>query len=368
MTDILLKSLKRNLSAGGPLYKRLLTGIRRFCLSQPEGTPFPPERELASELGISRTALRHAFDAAEREKLIIRCWAKGSFVAKHQELKKILLLIPENTNITMPWNYILPGIHTRCVELNVLLSQMPVLFMRSQTAEDNLDFLQREQFTGILFFGSWKDAPELDPLKRSHLPVLIPHAGDIWCYTAGFPCERIDEKAAFTEALDYLISAGHRKIISIGLDVKDSKSWRGYDAQEYTALLKSRGADPSPELLVNVPYEQPLLEQQLGAVLKKRKDATAILCFSDFFAMMAMEFLRKRKIRIPGQLSVMGFCGYPGGAYLNPPLTTIDFDYYQIGIRSVDLLLEIAAGKEVPAKTDTPYRLCVRESVRSIGT
>ena len=40
-------------AGGGPLYKRLLAAIRQYCRTHQEGSPFPPERELAEELGVS---------------------------------------------------------------------------------------------------------------------------------------------------------------------------------------------------------------------------------------------------------------------------------------------------------------------------
>ena len=351
-------------AGSGPLYKRLLTAIRHYCRTHKEGSPFPPERELAEELGVSRTALRHALELAEQEKLIVRCWAKGTYVASREPLRKLLLILPDSNDITRPWNYIIPGIHSRCEQLGVMTAQIPVRFMRSQPTDENLAFLRRENFTGIFHFDTWQGSPELDALEQSGIPVLFPHSWNRLDY-GPFYYNRTDVKNAFDEALQELVSAGHHSIVSIGTQSRFD-NWRGRDEAEYEALLQSRGADPSPDLRIKVPYDQNDLERELGKVLAKRPDASAVLCFSDFYAMMVLEFLRKIRIPVPERISVMGFCGYPGGAFLSPPLSTIDFGYREIGIRSVDRILAIAAGNDPQKEFFSPYRLVRRDSVRNI--
>lgn len=351
-------------AGSGPLYKRLLAAIRHYCRTHKEGSPFPPERELAEELGVSRTALRHALELAEQEKLIVRCWAKGTYVASREPLRKLLLILPDSNDITRPWNYIIPGIHSRCEQLGVMTAQIPVRFMRSQPTDENLAFLRRENFTGIFHFDTWQGSPELDALEQSGIPVLFPHSWNRLDY-GPFYYNRTDVKNAFDEALTELVSAGHHSIVSIGTQSRFD-NWRGRDEAEYEALLQSRGADPSPDLRIKVPYDQNDLERELGKVLAKRPDASAVLCFSDFYAMMVLEFLRKIRIPVPERISVMGFCGYPGGAFLSPPLSTIDFGYREIGIRSVDRILAIAAGNDPQKEFFSPYRLVRRDSVRNI--
>ena len=314
---------------------------------------------------MSRTALRHALDLAEQEKLIVRCWAKGTYVASHEPLRKLLLILPDSNDITRPWNYIIPGIHSRCEQLNVMTAQIPVRFMRSQPTEENLAFLQRENFTGIFHFDTWQGSPELDALEQSGIPVLFPHSWNRLDY-GPFYYNRTDVRNAFDEALAELVSAGHHTIVSIGTR-SQFDNWRGRDDAEYETLLKSRGADPSPELRIKVLYDHPQqLETALGSVLEKRPEVSAVLCFSDFYAMMVLEFLRKIQIPVPDRISVMGFCGYPGGAFLSPPLSTIDFGYREIGIRSVDRILAIAAGTDRQKEFFSPYRLVRRDSVRNI--
>ncbi len=348
----------------GPLYKRLLAAVRRYCRSHQEGSPLPPERELAAELGVSRTALRHALDLAEQEKLIVRCWAKGTYVASHEPLRKLLLILPDSNDITRPWNYIIPGIHSRCEQLNVMTAQIPVRFMRSQPTEENLAFLRRENFTGIFHFDTWPGSPELDALAQSGIPVLFPHSWNRIDY-GPFYYNRTEVRSAFDEALKELVSAGHHTIVSIGTKSKFD-NWRGRTDAEYEDLLQSYGADPSPDLRIKVPYDQNELECEMGKILANHPEVSAVLCFSDFYAMMALEFLRKISVPVPERISVMGFCGYPGGAFLSPPLSTIDFGYREIGIRSVDRLLAIAAGSDRQKEFFSPYRLVRRDSIRNI--
>ena len=80
-------------------------------------------------------------------------------------------------------------------------------------------------------------------------------------------------------------------------------------------------------------------------MLAKRKDFDSVLCISDFFAIHVISYLKAHNYRIPEDVAVMGFCGFPGGQFLDPALSTMDYQYSSIGYNAVDRLLEIASKK-----------------------
>jgi len=92
---------------------------------------------------------------------------------------------------------------------------------------------------------------------------------------------------------------------------------------------------------------------------------TAIFCFNDEMAMGAIEVARRLGIRMPEQLSVVGFDDIRFAAHLAPPLTTIAQPMRQIGEGTVRLLLGILSGggdADTPESVTLPHKLVVRAS------
>ena len=55
-----------------------------------------------------------------------------------------------------------------------------------------------------------------------------------------------------------------------------------------------------------------------------------------------MDHLKRKGIRIPEEVAVMGYCGYPGGEFMDPPLSTVDYHYFRIGYEALDKLFFLA--------------------------
>ena len=92
-------------------------------------------------------------------------------------------------------------------------------------------------------------------------------------------------------------------------------------------------------------------------------EQSAVLCYSDFYAIEVIRELRERGLRIPEDISVMGFCGYPGGEFTLPALSTMDLCYDTVGVMAAELMLRNQDwfGKE-RVVLDSPYVLQIRKS------
>jgi LacI family repressor for deo operon, udp, cdd, tsx, nupC, and nupG len=98
-------------------------------------------------------------------------------------------------------------------------------------------------------------------------------------------------------------------------------------------------------------------------LLGREEPPTAIFCFNDEMAMGVCETARRRGLRIPHDLSVVGFDDIRYARLLDPPLTTVAQPMRQIGEGTVKLLLQILRGAEEPPESVTlPHTLVVRSS------
>jgi LacI family repressor for deo operon, udp, cdd, tsx, nupC, and nupG len=98
------------------------------------------------------------------------------------------------------------------------------------------------------------------------------------------------------------------------------------------------------------------------ALLAATPAPTAIFCFSDQMALGALAACRDLGIRVPDDLSIVGFDDLASSRYLTPPLTTIRQPMREIGERAVNLLLAIIERADVPLQQTLEFSLMVRGS------
>ena len=99
-------------------------------------------------------------------------------------------------------------------------------------------------------------------------------------------------------------------------------------------------------------------------LLGRREPPTAIFCFNDEMAMGAVETARRRGLRVPLDLSVVGFDDIRFARCVDPPLTTVAQPMRAIGEGTVRLLLEIlnGDGEHAPESVTLPHTLTIRSS------
>ncbi|WP_255807781.1 substrate-binding domain-containing protein [Deinococcus sp. KNUC1210] len=94
---------------------------------------------------------------------------------------------------------------------------------------------------------------------------------------------------------------------------------------------------------------------------------TAVLAASDNLAIGAMQFLLEQKRSIPGDVSVMGFDDLDIAAHPMLRLSTVAFDFYELGVLGARTLLDALQEKsDVPRVQLSPYRLVLRDTVRTL--
>jgi DNA-binding LacI/PurR family transcriptional regulator len=104
-------------------------------------------------------------------------------------------------------------------------------------------------------------------------------------------------------------------------------------------------------------------EQGAEEVLERTPDLDALVCASDLMAIGAMRALRRRGVRVPDDVAVLGWDNIVDGEYVSPSLTTVAPDLPSLAGQTMDALVRRIEGDRTPGRQYVvPHRLVVRES------
>jgi DNA-binding LacI/PurR family transcriptional regulator len=174
----------------------------------------------------------------------------------------------------------------------------------------------------------------------------------------------LDHVQAATLALNHLASLGHERIAFMKGNPLSSDSQDRWKA--ICEVAQKIGLKIDPELTVQIDIDDPT--PQLGypfakQLLARNKPFTALFAYNDISAIGAIRALQEQGLRVPQDVSVMGFDDIPGAAFNTPTLTTVRQPLTRMGQVAAQILLERIAGKnDYPSEIAIEPELVVRES------
>jgi LacI family transcriptional regulator len=164
-------------------------------------------------------------------------------------------------------------------------------------------------------------------------------------------------------ATRHLIELGHRRIAHITGDTAHADAVER--EQGYRLALQEAGIAPDPALVVPGNFLEASGLMGLNQLVESRQDFSAIFAANDQMAIGAALGLYRRGLRVPDDVSLVGFDDLSGAQYTIPPLTTVRQPVYELGRLSAQLVLALLRG-ESPAVEPPPPQLVVRESTRRL--
>jgi DNA-binding LacI/PurR family transcriptional regulator len=223
--------------------------------------------------------------------------------------------------------------------------------------------LEQQQVAGIVFAGGHYSQADADHahyerLARRNLPVVLINAG---IDRLPFPRVVCDDASAVEQALEHLLALGHRRIGLI-LGPRDHEpSRRKLEAAR--ALLSNAGTPLAEEVVVHAQYS--FQSGQAAATSLIPRGVTALVCASDPLALGAIRAVRRCGLRVPEDVSIVGYDDSALMSAIEPPLTTVRQPIEAMGRAAVAALLAQMRSEELPAgELLFEPELVVRKSTR----
>lgn len=229
---------------------------------------------------------------------------------------------------------------------------------RAATEANYVAALAQGVVEGLLLILPRNPADYLGVLRSQQFPhVLIDHQG---VDSEGPAVGAANWEGAYA-ATEYLIQLGHRRIgfITGSMDLGCAQD----RLAGYRAALHAHHLPELPELIYKGDFFQTSGVTGANALLALPEPPSAIFASNDVMAMGAMDAIRHRGLRVPEDVSIVGFDNIPQSAMVYPPITTVHQPLEQMGREATRLLLQMLGEAEFPhTRIDLPTKLIPRAS------
>ena len=318
------------------------------------GDPLMSDRKLALQFGISRVSARKAIKELVNIGYIYSVPAKGTFVAK--KFKKVM---PDYNSKAHTIGYIfwgvqesdihdpffsslIKGVESECRINNYNL--MVSAYDQGNRKRINIPaMIKFKKVDGVLLEGG---TSEVYHAIEKICPVVVisnfrKSSPQIEYPDTDFVGE--DNVNAIIQSIGYLVELGHKKIGYISGTFIHSSFFERFEGYRLAMNLYNLEYNENWTSIADSGYDA------MEKILDLSDKPTAVIACNDYFALSAFKSIKKRGLKIPDDISVIGFDNLQESSHSDPPLTSVSSSTSEIGRVSVRRLLEKMAGKDNPA-------------------
>lgn len=226
-----------------------------------------------------------------------------------------------------------------------------------------MKLLSKKRVDGLILAGS--SFLDMKPENNEYIgkaakqfPVMLMNG---WLDKTGIYSVVCDDCKAVEDAVSRLIENGRRRILFL----YRAQSFSAKEKQiGYRNALKKHGIEVDEELIRQCPKTKHLskVEAFLEKLNMEGVEFDAVLASEDFWAVGAVKYGKHRGLSIPENLSIIGYNNSQLAQCCEPELTTVDNKVEQMSMTTVQLLMEILEGGDIPSKTTIQAELKVRDT------
>jgi DNA-binding LacI/PurR family transcriptional regulator len=341
--------------------------------------------DVATEAGVSKTSVSFAFNNPERlnpetaahireiaDALGYRPRAVAGTAAQGTTMT-IGLLTPQELSV----NFANPFYSTFCGGLAAITEDAGYgLLFVSPLRGSLMRAISRATVDGFVAVGLSEDHPEVEKIRRAGLPMVLVD-GD--AFPEHGSVESNDEVGA-RAAARHLLALGHREFVVVGIEPPNMPGLREYSAGPTETVASRRLAGYRQGLALGgvalgderIVVGSSSFDGGVAAFRRIWEDElrpTAVLAMSDVMAIGVIWAARELGLRVPRDLSVVGFDDLDVAPHSNPPLTTVRQPIRQKGEESAKLLLRMIASPDLerPEHKVLETRLIIRGSTGPVA-
>jgi DNA-binding LacI/PurR family transcriptional regulator len=220
-----------------------------------------------------------------------------------------------------------------------------------------VESFEERRVDGIIVMASRVGALYMSHLAKMKIPIVLINNFRLgeFIYSVA-----IDNLTASRDATNHLIEIGHRRIAYIGDRYgfqSDTDRFGGY-----RQALEHADIPFHPELVAHGDGKPAGGEEAMHQLLKLPIRPTAVFCYNDLSALGALKAARVHKLRVPEDISLVGFDDLFIASYTDPPLTTVRQPKEHMGGLATEIVLKLLSGTTCEFNVKVHGELIVRES------
>ncbi|MBL5972321.1 MAG: LacI family transcriptional regulator [Candidatus Leucobacter sulfamidivorax] len=323
---------------------------------------------MAEQAGVSVSTVSYVLNdsgpvAAERRARVLEAVRALGYLPnesarnlKRRSVATIGLVIPDLVN--QHFAMVAEGVEQAASEKDVL-----VVLCTPEAAGDgeswNSRLLRSQRLDGLIYLSGAETRMEsLVELTRVGPVVLV----DEKLPGFGLPCVVSQNRRGAREIAAHVTSLGHKRlaILSGPLELWTAEQ----RLSGYREAVAAAGLDPDSVPVLVGDYQMSSGERLASEALALPADQqpTALICANDLMAIGALSYCRRAGLRVPEDISVVGFDDLPFASLLTPGLTTVRQHPREMGVEAARLLLGIVDGADPISPPPLPVSIKIRES------
>ena len=281
---------------------------------------------------------------------------------KRNESRTILVIVPD---ICDPFfSEIIRGIEVTAANHGYLVL-IGDCAHQNQQEKTFIDLIITKQIDGMLLLGSRLPFDASIEEQRNLPPMVMANE---FAPELELPTVHIDNLTALTAAFDavnYLYEQGHKRIGCIA--GPEEMPLCHYRLQGYVQALRRCGIMVDPQYIARGDFTFEAGSKAMQQLLDLPQPPTAVFCHSDVMALGALSQAKRQGLKVPEDLSIIGFDNIDLTQFCDPPLTTIAQPRYEIGREAMLLLLDQMQGQHVGSGSRLmDCELIIRGSTRAL--
>ncbi|ENF2528022.1 DNA-binding transcriptional regulator CytR [Shigella flexneri] len=278
---------------------------------------------------------------------------------KRNESRTILVIVPD---ICDPFfSEIIRGIEVTAANHGYLVL-IGDCAHQNQQEKTFIDLIITKQIDGMLLLGSRLPFDASIEEQRNLPPMVMANE---FAPELELPTVHIDGLTAAFDAVNYLYEQGHKRIGCIA--GPEEMPLCHYRLQGYVQALRRCGIMVDPQYIARGDFTFEAGSKAMQQLLDLPQPPTAVFCHSDVMALGALSQAKRQGLKVPEDLSIIGFDNIDLTQFCDPPLTTIAQPRYEIGREAMLLLLDQMQGQHVGSGSRLmDCELIIRGSTRAL--